>query len=87
MGNGSDGLIASLARDGAAIDNLEDASFGPRCGMRSLIEYAPHLSVAFWRAVAVVHACALIVAGTGTDPRGETFRGGKRGLQWGLLLR
>jgi hypothetical protein len=27
MGNGSDGLIVTQARDGAAIHNLEDASF------------------------------------------------------------
>jgi hypothetical protein len=38
MGNGPDGLIVSQARDGAAIHNLEDASFGPGCGVRSLIE-------------------------------------------------
>ena len=79
MGNGSDGLIVSQARDGAAIHNLEEASFGPGCSICSLIEYAPHLTVSLWRAVAVVHACALIVARTGTDPRGETFRGGKGG--------
>jgi len=77
MGNGSDGLIVSQAGDGATIHNLEDASFGPGCSIRRLIEYAPHLTVALWRAVAVVHACGLIVARTGTDPRGETFRGGK----------
>jgi hypothetical protein len=28
MGNGPDGLVVSQARDRAAIDNLEDASFG-----------------------------------------------------------
>src|SRR5208283_382102 len=38
MGNGSDGLIVSQARDGAAIYDFEDASFGPGCGVRSLIE-------------------------------------------------
>src|SRR5215470_14808132 len=78
MGNGSDALIVSKARDQAAIHNLEDASFGPGCGIRSLIEYASHLTVALWRAVAVVRACTLIVARTCTDPRGETFLGGKR---------
>jgi hypothetical protein len=64
MGNGSDGLIVSQAGDGATIHNLEDASFGPGCSIRSLIEYAPHLTVALWRAMAVVHACGLIVART-----------------------
>src|SRR5208283_1830716 len=38
MGNGPDGLIVSQARDGAAIYDFEDASFGPGCGVRSLIE-------------------------------------------------
>jgi len=38
MGNGSDGLIVSQARDRAAIHDLEYASFGPGCGICSLIE-------------------------------------------------
>ena len=38
MGNGSDRLIVSQARDGAAIHDFEDASFGPGCGVGSLIE-------------------------------------------------
>ncbi len=38
MGDGSDGLIVSQARDRAAIHDLEYASFGPGCGIRSLIE-------------------------------------------------
>src|SRR6266480_2091856 len=38
MGNRPDGLIMSQARDGAAIDNFEDASFGPGCGISGLIE-------------------------------------------------
>jgi len=38
MGNGPDGLIMSQALDGAAIHNFEDASFGPGCGVGSLIE-------------------------------------------------
>src|SRR4029077_4481060 len=36
MGNGPDGLVVPQARDGAAIHDLEDASFGPGCGVRSL---------------------------------------------------
>jgi hypothetical protein len=46
IGNRSDGLIMSEARDRAAIDNREDASFGPGCGVGSLVENAPHLAVA-----------------------------------------
>jgi hypothetical protein len=38
VGNGPDRLIVSQARDRAAIYDLEDASFGPGCGVRSLIE-------------------------------------------------
>jgi hypothetical protein len=38
MGDGPDGLIVSQARDGAAIHDLEEASSGPGCGVRSLIE-------------------------------------------------
>jgi hypothetical protein len=38
MGNGSDCLIMSQARDRPAIHDLEDTSFGPGSGIRSLIE-------------------------------------------------
>ncbi len=38
MGDGSDSLIVSQPRDRAAIHDLEDASFGPGCGVSSLIE-------------------------------------------------
>jgi hypothetical protein len=38
MGNGSDCLIMSQARDRPAIYDLEDTSFGPGSGIRSLIE-------------------------------------------------
>jgi hypothetical protein len=38
MGNGPDGLIVSQARYRAAINNLEDTSFGSGRGVSSLIE-------------------------------------------------
>jgi hypothetical protein len=38
MGNGSDGLIVSQARDRAAIDNLEDTSFDFDGGVSRLVE-------------------------------------------------
>jgi hypothetical protein len=38
MGNDANGLIMSEARDAAAIDNLEDASFDFYGGVGSLIE-------------------------------------------------
>jgi len=77
MGNGPDGLIMSQARDRAARDNLEDASFGLHGGVGGLIENAPHVAVAFWRPVAVVHARALLVSGAGAHPRGELLFGRK----------
>ena len=77
MGNRPDDLVMSQALDRAPIHNLEDASFAPGCGVGRLVENAPHVAVALWRAVAVVHACALVVAGACTNPGGETFLGRK----------
>jgi restriction-modification enzyme MmeI-like protein len=62
MGNRSNGLIMSQARDRAAIHNLEDASFGSGCGVGRLIEKAPEVAVALRRPVAIVHSCALVIA-------------------------
>ena len=73
MGNGSNGLIMSQARDRAAIHNLEDASFGSGCGVGRLIEKASQVAVALRRPVAIVHSCALVIARACTDPGGETF--------------
>jgi len=77
MGNRPDGLVMSLARDRAAIHNVEDTSFGPGCGVGRLVENALHVAVTLRRSVAEVHACALIVAGACTNPGGETFVGRK----------
>jgi hypothetical protein len=63
MRDGPDGLIVSQSRDRAAIHDLEDASFGLYCGVGGLVEKAPHVAVALRRPVAVVHACAFLVAG------------------------
>ena len=71
MGNRSNGLIMSHARDRATIHNLEDASFGPGCGVGRLVENAPHVAIAVRRPMAVVHARTLVVAGGGAHPRGE----------------
>jgi hypothetical protein len=77
MSNGPDGLIMSQARDRAAIHDLEDASFGSNCGVGRLVENTPHVAVAMWGPVAVVHTRALVVAGACTNSGGETFLGGK----------
>ena len=53
MGNGPDGLIMSQARDRAAIDNVEDASFRPRRGVGRLVENAPHVAITFRGAVSL----------------------------------
>jgi hypothetical protein len=73
MGDRPNGLIMSQARDRTAIHDLEDASFGPGCGVGALIENAPHVTVALGRSVAVVYAGALFVAGAGAHPRGKLF--------------
>src|SRR6201984_3820692 len=78
MVNDPNGLIMPEARDATAIDDLEDASFGFYGGVSSLIEQAPHVTVALRRAVTVVHTSALFFARGGTDPRREAFLGGKR---------
>jgi len=77
VSDGPDGLIVSQSRDAAAIENLEDASFGLDCRVGRLVKNASHVAVALRRPVAVVDAGALFVAGAGTDPRGETFLGRK----------
>ena len=77
MGNRADSLIVSEARYQTAINHLEDTSFGFHCRVSSLVENASHGAVALGRSVAVVHACALIVAGACTNLGGETFLGRK----------
>jgi len=64
MGNRPDGLVMSQARDRAAIRNLEDASFGPGCGVGGLIEKAPQVAVTLRRPVTVVKP----VSSTGSQP-------------------
>ena len=77
MGNCPDGLIMSQARDRAAIHDLEDAAFGPDCGVGCLVEKASHVAVAFRRPVAVVDPGTLVIAGTRTNPRRKAFLGRK----------
>jgi hypothetical protein len=53
VGNGPDGLIVSQAHNRAAIDNLEDTSFGLYGGVGRLVENTPHVAVALlWRSSA-----------------------------------
>lgn len=47
MGDHPGGLLVSQTRYRAAIDNLEETPFGLDCGVGSLVEYAPHVAVAF----------------------------------------
>ena len=62
MGDSSDGLIVSQARDQSTIDNLENGSFRPGCSVGSLIENAPHLAVPFGGAVAFGYFRAFFVS-------------------------
>jgi len=71
MGNGADGLIVTHTWYRAAINNLENTSFGLYGGIGRLVENAPHVSVALGRLVVVVHTCTLVIARAGTHPRGE----------------
>ncbi len=77
MSNCTDRLIVSQARQRAAIDNLEDTSLGLYSGIGSLIEKAAASGDARRRPVAVVHSCALVVAGACAHPRGELLLGRK----------
>jgi hypothetical protein len=53
MCNGSDGLLVSQTHHQSAIENVENGSSRLGCGIGSLIENAPHVAVAFWRAVSL----------------------------------
>jgi hypothetical protein len=79
MRDGSDGLGVPQAREQTTIHELEDTAFRLHGRIRGLIEHPSHLAVAVGRAVAVVHACGLFIAGTGPHPRGQMLGGGKRG--------
>src|SRR5713101_3808790 len=71
MGNGTDGLIVSQARHKSGIDDLENGSFRLGCGVRTLIENAPHMTVALWGAVALGYSRALLFSWARSHPRRE----------------
>src|SRR3984893_8158313 len=54
MGNRPDSLFVSEPRYRAPIYNLEDSSLSLDCGVGSLIENAPHVTVALRRPMAIV---------------------------------
>ena len=92
MRNHPDSLFMSKARYHTTIDNLKDSPFSLDCRVGRLIENAPHVAVALGGSVAVVHARALLLTGTGTNPRGEVLlrrKGCCRGAYFGndLLCR
>ena len=68
MGDHPDRLIVPQARHIAAIEDREDASFVLDRRVGSLIENAPHMTVALRGPMAVVHSCALVVAGARAHP-------------------
>src|SRR2546421_676766 len=86
MVNGADSLIVSQTQYRAAIDNLEDTSFGLYGGVGRLVENAPHVAVALRRPVVIVNARTLVVARAGAHPRGELLgrrKGCRRGTDFG----
>ena len=75
MRNSSDGFVVSYS---TTINDLEDAPFVFDGSIGSLIENAAHLTVAFRRTFAAVHACALFFSWACSYPRDEILGGGKR---------
>ena len=55
VGDGTDGLGVSEARNESTVDDGEDRALSLHGGVRGLIEDATHLAVAFGAAVTVVH--------------------------------
>jgi hypothetical protein len=68
MGYGSDRLIVSQARYQSAIDNLENGSFRLGCGVGSLIQDAPHVTVALQGAVALGYFCTFFISRACSNP-------------------
>jgi len=69
MSNHTNRLIVPQARHVSSVEDLEDTSFIFDRSVGSLIENAPHVTIAFRGLVSTAYACALIVAGAGADPR------------------
>jgi len=82
IGNCPDRLLTPKTRYRAAIDNLEDTSFGLYYGLCRLIEIAPHVIVAIGRSVAVVYCRTLGVAGTCAHPPAEVASQKEKSPQW-----
>ena len=74
VGDGTDGLRVSEARDEPAIHDGEDRALRLHRGVGGLIQDASHLSIAFGAAVTVVHAGTLLIARARAHPRRELFR-------------
>src|SRR5262245_46900216 len=77
VGDDADRLLGSKAQDVPTIQCLKDAARGFHGGIGRLVEKTPHLTISLRRSMAVADACALVIAGTGTDPRSEVAGGGK----------
>ena len=79
VGDGTDGLRVSKARDEPAVDDRKDRPLRLHRGVGGLIQHAAHLSIAFGAAVTVVDAGTLLIARSGAHPGRELFRRWKRG--------
>jgi len=76
--DGADGLRVAKTRDESSIDDREDRAFGFSRRVCCLIEESSHLTIALRTAMAVVHARAFFIAGTGAHPGGQVFGRWKR---------
>ena len=73
VGDRTDGLGVTEARDKPSIHNREDGALRLHRGVGRLIQDASHLPVALGAAVTVVLARALLGAGARAHPRREVF--------------
>src|SRR5262245_53513943 len=74
MGDGTDGLRVSKARDEPAVHDRKDRPLRLHRGVSGLIQDAAHLSIAFGAAVTVVDAGTLLIARARAHPGRELFR-------------
>ena len=74
VGDRTDRLGMSQARDDAAVHDGKDRPLGFHRGVGGLIQDASHLSIASGAAVTVVDAGTLLIARARAHPGGELFR-------------
>jgi hypothetical protein len=76
--NGPDGLFVSQTQYEAAIQDLENAAFGFDCSVGTLIENAPHMTVALGTAVTLGYSATLVISRAGAHPGRQVLGRSKR---------